>query len=292
MFGKSVLTKLSFSLVLFFAGVLLFVTAPAIATAAETKQNKAKSQMGIITIPETAVYLSADFDADVIDYLQENQKVPMSNKKFESNSGMGAFYRVKTPKGKIGFVSDTDIMSLKKKKKLSEEEHEGDLESLYFKRMVGASLAQVNYTEKFQGKASSAQTTMFGFRATGPDILGDSPPLDLNILVGFKPPSYYDTMSDGRASGFFLLGDVTFLFPLIDWDKALLNFGIGGMWSYTHFKVPVGVQTYSADDLRIGLDLSFGGAARFGSFVARADVKYYIEKTQYSGLMISLQKIY
>ena len=254
-------------------------------------KNQSKNQVGIVISPEAAVYSSADFDSEVIGQLQENQKVPMSNKRFKSKTDFGAFFKVKMPNGKIGYVADNDIQPLRLKKKMDEEMGPADDDSLYFKKMVGGSLATVNFSEKFQGKTSSAQTTMFGFRVSGPDILGDSPPLDLNILVGIKPPSYYDGMSSG-ASGFFLLGDVGLIFPLMDWTKSMLNFGAGLMWTYTHFSVPINGKTYTSDELRLGIDLSFGGAIRFDQLVIRGDVKYFIEKTQYSGLMLSLQKLY
>lgn len=286
MFGK-----LDFNKKLIFAFGLLF-SASALYAQAESG-SKAKNQIGIVISPEAAVYQGPDFDSAVIDSLEENQKVPMSNKKFKSSSDFGSFFKVKTPKGKIGYVGDNDIQPLRLKKKMDEEMGQHDGESIYYKKMLGVSLATVNYAEKFQDKYSKAQTTMLGFRMTGPDVLGDSPPLDVNVWLGFKPPSYYDSISGGKASGFFLLGDVGVVFPVVDWTKSLLNFGLGVMWTYTHFKVPIGGKDYASDELRIGIDLSFGGAIKFGKeWVGRGDIKYFVDKTPYTGLMLSLQRIY
>lgn len=285
MFGKFVFNK--FILI----GCFLFSTF----VFAQVEQKTSKgNQTGVIISHEAAVYARPDFDSVVIGSAQENQKLIMSTRRFKSpNSDFGSFFRVRLPSGKIGYIADNDIQPLKLKKKYDDEmEDKGDGESLFYKKMVGASLMSVKYSEKFQGKTSGAQTTVFGFRLTGPDVLGDSPPLDINILAGIKPPAYYDTMTDGKATGFFLLGDIGLIFPLVDWTKSMLNFGLGMMWTYTSFKVPIGSQTYSSDELRVGIDLSFGGAYRINQFVIRGDVKYFIEKTQYSALMLSLQKIY
>lgn len=285
MFGKSVFNKL---IILTFSLLSLSVFAQD-----QRPEKKSKgSQQGVVISHEAAVYAKPDFDSEVVGSLQENQKVLMSTRRFQSSADFGSFFRVRLPSGKIGYVADNDIQPAKLKKKFDDEMENQEAESLYFKKMVGGSLAQVNYSEMFQGKASKAQTTVFGFRLTGPDVIGDSPPLDINILVGIKPPGYYDTMSSGKATGFFLIGDLGLIFPLMDWTKSMLNFGVGLMWTYTNFKVPVASKTYDSSEFRMGIDLSFGGAYRFGDLVVRGDVKYFIEKTQYTGLVLSLQKIY
>ena len=285
MFGKFVFSNL--------IGIFCLLTTSAFAQEKSADKKAKGSQMGVVISHEAAVYSKPDFDSEVVGGLQENQKVPMSTRRFQSGDQFGSFFRVRLPNGKTGYVADNDIQPAKLKKKMDDEmETNQDGESLYFKKMVGGSLAQVNYSEMFQDKASRAQTTVFGFRLTGPDVIGDSPPIDFNVMVGIKPPGYYDTMSGGKASGFFLLGDIGLIFPLVDWTKSMLNFGVGLMWTYTNFKVPIANKSYDSSEFRMGIDLSFGGAYRINDLVIRGDIKYFIEKTQYTGLMLSLQKIY
>ena len=157
-----------------------------------------------------SVYSKPDFDAAVTDYLAFKTPLSVSRNAIPGEGGLGLFYRVKYG-DKVGYMADTDIrMSQKgsssssdrrdarkgKKKQDSkawdddEDERAKSKKSMYLRRYVGLALADMNYTEKFGGKNYSSQMMMYGLRATGPGILWDGPPIDINIWFTLAAPSY------------------------------------------------------------------------------------------------------
>jgi hypothetical protein len=163
---------------------------------------------------------------------------------------------------------------------------------------VGAAVSRVHFTEKFSGHKLSDQMYMYGLRMTGPGTLFDGPPLDFNLWFSAQNPHYYNVITTGSAHGFLLFGDVQAMFPLVDTDNNIVNYGMGMMWTYTHYNVPVKspaldhTTSFDSQEFRIGADLSLGYGRRIGRSLLRGDVKYYIEKTQYAGLVLSYQMEY
>lgn len=258
-----------------------------------------------IYVDGAAIYEKPDFDSKVQDYLRYQTKVHVSKKAFRGSSGMGLFHRIRYG-NKLGWVPDTDVrISLPEAKKESapekksgskawekEEEEALGKAPLYFTRYLGAAFAIVNFTEKFSGKKYSDDMMMYGMRMTGPGTLFDGPPLDFNFWFSLDKPDYYGKFASGKPTGFLLFGDVMAMLPLIDTTNWLATYGLGVMWTYTRYKVPVKGANFDSQEFRIGFDADLGVARRFGKYLLRVDAKYYYEKTQYLGYIMSFQGEY
>lgn len=276
-----------------------------------------------------AVYEKPDFDSKVIDFLNYGANVQVSKKSFSGVGGMGLFHKVRVKTGKIGFIPDTDIRVTDKvreaerertsNKSKNKERDEDPLQlhpkskafsddeeeargsggaPIYLTRYLGGAVSMVNVTEKFEGRKLADQLMFFGMRMIGPGTLFDGPPLDLNIGFSMDKPSYYNRFSGG-ASGFMLMGDVMAMFPLVNLDDWAVTYGLGVMWNFSKYRVQVKRQGTNNPEntdtleLRIGADVGVGVSRRFmKKFMLRADAKYYYEKTQYMGYMLSFHREY
>lgn len=256
----------------------------------------------LIYVDGAAVYAEPDFDAPVKDYLRYQSKVVVSTKAARGIGGMGLFHQVKYAGNKTGYVTDTDIRVVarerakvtKKEKTISkawekeEQENLGE-QPIYFRKYVGAAVSMVQFSEKFGGKKKSDDILMYGLRLSGPEILLGAP-LDINVWFSDQKPKYYSPQGSwGKPTGWMMLGDIMAQLPMIDINKTFVTYGLGMMWVFTNYKIPDGrTRTYSKE-FRIGLDAGLGVGQRFGKYMLRADVKYYYEKTQYFGGILSFQ---
>ena len=258
----------------------------------------------------SAVYSKPDFDSPVQDYLGYQTVVVVSKKPYMGSGGMGLFHRIKYA-GKTGFIADTDVrVSRKETERLSKDEKRknpskafDEEESfrgkgpVYLTRFVGGALSMVHFTERFSGRKLGSDMLLYGLRMTGPGTLFDGPPLDFNFLFSLQKPGYYSKFA-GSPSGFMLFGDVMAMFPLVNGDKFLLSYGMGLMWVYTRYTVPVReaitgeLANFDSQEFRMGADFSLGAARRFGRYQLRGDIKYYVEKTSYPGYTLSFQMEY
>lgn len=257
-----------------------------------------------------AVYPRPDFDSPVQDYLGFKTPVVVSRKPYAGAGGLGLFHRVRYA-GKMGFVTDTDIRASKREAERSHDEKRKSPSKawaededkklgkapLYLSRHFGLAGAIVQFSEKFSGHRLSDNMPMYGFRLTGPGTLFDGPPLDFNFWFSLQQPRYFSKFASGNSSGFLLFGDVMALLPMVDFRDFIINYGIGLMWTYTHYMIPVKntfgeVGNFDSQEFRMGVDFGLGLGQRFGRYLLRADAKYYIEKTSYPGFVVSFQMEY
>lgn len=259
-----------------------------------------------------AVYAKPDFDSAVQDYLPYQTQANVSRKPYAGTGGLGLFHRI-SYRNKVGYITDTDIRVTKreaekqitdeKKKAPSKAWSKEDEEALgkapiYLTRFVGGALAMVNFTEKYSGRKLSDNMMMYGLRMTGPGVLFDGPPLELNVWFSLQKPKYFNQFASGSPSGFLLFGDLMAMLPLVNLDKTVVNYGLGVMWTYTKYSIPVrnvktgDVGSFDSQEFRMGAALDLGIGQRFGRYLLRGDVKYYIEKTTYPGYVLSFQMEY
>ncbi len=263
-----------------------------------------------VAVDGAAVYAKPDFDSEVLDYLNQGQSVPISHRQFAGTGGLGLFFKTKTPSGKLGYITDTDVEIPKDAKvtappgapprvsetkastpkKREEEEYNDFHRPIYLTRYIGLTGGMVDYSEKFSGNKLSSLMPFVGLRMTGP-LLG-APTIDFNLTMYPSAPKYLTVIGTGTASGFLVLSDIGLLFPVVESGKNLVYYGLGLMWTFSDYKVDVGGANYSSQDLRIGIDFDVGYAYRFSTFALRVDAKYYIEKTMYYGFMLSFQTEY
>jgi hypothetical protein len=256
-----------------------------------------------------AVYQTPNFDSAVQEYLSYQTQVLVSKNAYVGVGGLGLFHKVQA-KGRSGFVADTDIRVTKVARERNEEETSAKANKssskawekeeeealgkapLYFTRYLGAALAMVNFTEKFSGQKLSDDMLMYGLRMSGPGTLFDGPPLDVNVWFSMQKPGYYSRFSNGSPTGFMMFGDVMIQLPFIDAKRTLVTYGLGAMWTYTRYSVPVKNVTFDSQEFRMGAVAGVGLGQKFGKFMLRGDVKYYYEKAQYFGYLGSFQMEY
>lgn len=282
---------------------------------------------GHVDTDGAAVYAHPDFDSPVIDHLSEGAKIPISLKQFLGNSGMGLFHKVRTPRGKLGYMPDTDVVLPKgarvipprnvpsaferkdhaqqdnmnnsqsgdqsdRQRREIERERDDNHKPIYLTRYMGGTLALVDYAEKFSGKKLHAQTPFIGFRMTGPNILFNSPPMDFNIQLSPMAPSYLKNLSGHSGSGFLLMTDLMLNMPLYQTRHSLFYYGLGVLLNFSDYKVQVGAGSYNSQDVRLGMDFSAGYAYRFSRYAVRGDLKFYVEKTFYMSEILTFQMEY
>lgn len=307
-------------------GTSVFVSSSALAQSPKEILKSPDWTKATIITDGGSVYAQPDFDSSVNDYLNHGTKVWILKKPQTGTGGMGIFYKVRY-KSKSGYVTDTDILingkpagrladkrggktSAGNEGKRDTEDHGSDPtqindkawanneedpertgpQTMYFTRDVGGALGLIRFTEKFSGKALSSQVPMAGLRMTGPGVLFDGPPLDVNILFTPQKPGYYSRVTDKSVKGFMFFGDLMAVLPLYDGDKTLVYYGLGIMWTYTNYKVQVKNSSFDSQEFRIGAEAGVGFGARLTKKLTwRIDAKYFIEKTQYYGLLTSLQ---
>jgi hypothetical protein len=288
---------------------------------AQTKPANSWVRAQVIT-DGAAVYSKPDFDSPVQDYLSYQTQVIVSKRPYAGVGGLGLFHRIHYG-NKNGFITDTDIRVVrgkdsekasedkekdkekdkdkerdKKKSKAFEKEDDEGKPPLYLTRYLGGTFALVKFTEKFEGHRLSDNMGMYGMRMMGPGTLFDGPPLDFNLWFSLKKPGYLSQFATGTPTGFMLFGDVMAMLPLVDLDKTLVSYGVGLMWVYTRYSIPVKnatnqqVGTFDSQEVRIGVDFDLGFGYKFGRWMARADAKYYIEKTTYPGYMLTVMTEY
>ena len=226
----------------------------------------------------------------------------MTKNTYKGPGGLGLFNRVYVKKGVVGYVVDTEVIPQFKKSEVTQKikknpvfteaikKPEERLKPIYFSRYFGGNLGRINFTEVISGKNLSSDTMMFGLKFSGPGFLMDEVPLDVDLLFSLAPPDYYDQqVATAPTSGFFAHSSAALRMPLMEWPNTLVFYTLGGMLTYTKFNVVINGQKFDSQEMRIGLTLGGGLAFRVSKkMVLQADIKYYIETTQYLGYLGSL----
>lgn len=274
-----------------------------VAKPAPKKGSGLPPQGAVIGVEGATVYQSPDFDSKVIVALPPGLKVSSSHRTFPGKGGLGLFYRVSYEKGRTGYVADTELIPEFKRKGKRPEKNPvfDDVESLreralsgqepiYMSRYMGVVGGMWNFTEKFKGRRVTSQDMLYGLRFSGPGVLSEVLPIDLNILFAPKPPSYYGLLSRSAPSGFYVNTELSFLIPFAEENHYMLYGGLGVSTVYTKFRLEVEPGVFvDAQEVRVGGVGTLGLALRFGKWALRGDMRYYYEATSYLGFWGSLQ---
>ncbi len=283
-------------LLLFFC-VQLLVIDPA--SAKKSKQ----SQKGIVKVDGAAIYKKPDFDSAILDYLDKGLKVVLTRKTYKGKDGLGVFYKIRLGKKRYGYIVDTEVkpslklnvFKFKENKSFSKNNSkpEGARKApIYFTKFIGGGINYVNFTEEYASVILSDFSTMFSLKMTGPGVLFDGPPIDLEINLSFQPPAYYSDLI-GPTSGFYSLSSLSFVAPLHESSSSLLFYSLGIMGVYESFSVELVPGTpLEVEELRLGAVLGMGYAFYVGDFLLKFDAKYYYEQEKYIAGGVFLQKSY
>ncbi|MAF92613.1 MAG: SH3 domain-containing protein [Bdellovibrionota bacterium] len=287
MFGKSVLLKI----------ILLFLLSTPIFAA----------QRAEVIIDGAMVYKKGDFGAPVLGYLRKGKLVKISNKNY------GPFYKVKLRQGVIGYISDIDIRivsgpggrkarTAKGRGSRSKSKTRRPRKDARVKTYWGASLAMVNYTDRFKltlGDDStettfSSQTLFLMANRTAPfSFLDGVVNLDINLGISTSTPSIYTDISS-QSSGFVLLADASLMMPLhfLRARNFFTYFGAGLMFSHSIIDLYIDDTKLPIGKTRVGASITAGGAYTLGKFLLKFEPKYYFEEERYLGFHFGLQRAF
>jgi hypothetical protein len=262
-----------------------------------------KTQIALIQADGATVYSEPNFDSQMIGHLKSGQKVRASQKSYSGVAGFGSFYKIFFKKGRIGYIADNELIpeyTRVGKRQIKQKNPEYDdfqaekneRDPIFFTRYFGLAVGIADFSEKFGGQTFRAGTLLYGLKLTGPNILFDGPPLDINILFHIGAPSYYSSFTNGTAKGFMSIADFHIIFPVFETRNNLIHVGAGPLFIYTNFQMTFLESSFDSEELRFGASIAATYSRRFGRFVARAEAKYYFEKTQYFGYFGSFQMEY
>ena len=281
---------------------LFFVVS--VASAVTTKPSKGISaQSATVGLDGATVYEAADFDSKVLIQLQPGYKVVISRKTITGRTGLGSFYRIKYEKNKFGFVADTEMipeyqLGAKKKNPVFDKVEDlreraiTGLKQISETRYLGASLARMDYHERYQGRGLNSEMQMYGLRFTGPGVFFDGPPLDFNLSFSPQAPDHYQKLTGTPASGLIIMIDTLFLINFYEWQNAVVHVGLGPLVNYTKFRIKEGFNYIDSQHFRIGAVGEIGAAYRHKKIVGQVDIKYFYENSSYLSYLFSLQHEY
>ena len=290
--------------------ISLFLSIGQIADAKTRKKRRSKkSQVGIVAVEGVIVYKKADFDATIVDYLTKGKKYRISRRTYEGAGGLGVFYKVRVRKKVFGYIADNEIIPKNKAGAVGAapksdksapnpvfdqviDINEG-VEPMYYRKYWGINVNYTAITEKFEGKTLNSFEPQLGFKMTGPGVLFDGPPVDLEINIGFQPPSYYLDKFASEASGYYSIGSLMLVNPLSDSKLGMMYYGFGLHYNFTAFKIKLkndSAETlYDSQKLTAGVVFSLGYAFNLGNHALRLETKYHYDDQQYLGLGLSYQ---
>lgn len=273
---------------------------------------------------DAEVFSQPDYKSRVVEKLSSGSLVYLKNEKVVGLGGLGVFYKVKTLKGKIGFVVDADlavnedgsIKSVKAPPKIvappvqaaprppppaepSEPPPPSEPQQPAQARpraapvkpdSWGLTAGAANYTADFEGKNYSATQLFFGARWSGNwrGLAGFRP--DAGALISPNAPKFLSAAgASGETKGFILLTDFSLLYPFVESDDFSLSAGGGPLVGYSSFSTKYNGQDKKSSVFKIGGVADVGAAINFDSGRVRLDVRYFLEKSGYLGGFLTVQ---
>lgn len=264
-------------------------------------------------VTEGAIFYSAPhFDSEVLSYLKKGTPVLVSNQR----RGL-AFFRVRLPNKKIGFVVDIDINFPGKKPPegviessqtfsdpfLDSSEFEKSMESSQieehkfietdWEKRFGLRASSVAYKEKTMGREWRSDLSGFGFYLRGPELWNLAAYLDVGSTFSFQAPVYYE-----RVLGFPAQGAMNWTYVSFSTTSALtprfhLIYGFGPFLRLSYWDIEAQVlsqkQSYSALDIKFGALVSWGLVYRLQKLGFRFDFQYFWEASSYPQLSMGLE---
>lgn len=277
------------------------------AFANERKKRTTPAQWGVVGIDGATVYQSPDFDSKVLIRLESGFKAVISQKALPGHEGVGLFYRIKFAERRFGYVVDIEMIpqfQIDKKKETVEknptyeqvenlrERVESGQAPISESRYLGLGISRLNFQDKFQGKSHRSDLMLYGLRWSGPGILFDGPPLDVNIAFTPSSPSYFKSATGSSASGMMVLLDMLFRVAFLERRQFATEGGLGLAVNHSRYTVKQAQADLVEQKTRVGLVADLGAAVRHKKLIARLSAKYYYTGHLYPALLFSLQYEY
>lgn len=287
-----------------FSVLLLFTLGPEVLNAQTAKQSAYRGK--IVSRAENEndgeavqIYEKANFDSRVVGIAVLGQTYDISKNIFNH-----AFYKIRLRPGLVGYIAESDIEPLfknenrptKNSKKPKRKSNSKRNKTFEYTRFGGLSYALIDFTEDTMGGKARQNLGFIGAKISGPNVLLDGLlPIDVNLMFYSGAPSYYEKATGHGASGFIFLGDILFQTYWPQGPRALTYFGFGPLFKYSKFDVEMRdsvttkTQTYSLEDISLGVAFDLGVGFRLGSLALRVDYQYFWEKQMYGGFTGAIQ---
>lgn len=264
----------------------------------------------MVVITDSAmVFEKPDMDSDTLAYLNVGQAVRVSKKIYGLDP---RFYKISLPDGKFGYVATIDVGPVKSEKEASrsssapkpadlkreERMARARLKSemakpMMFNTWFGAALGRMTFKEKIPGVKAEEDLLVYGLKVTGPDVLLQGPIMDVNVMLHYGAPSYYESLSRVKPSGFIFSTDALLIVPFGMGQDTGLYFGLGPWARYSSFKYVNQTGALQAPSkFGIGAAFALGGAYRIGAFSLRLEGKRIWESSTQTVLQLGLQTLY
>lgn len=277
-------------------------------------------QKAKIISPEVDVYISADFDSDVLGSVKSGETYFISDKVF------GPFFKIKLKNGKIGFIPDTEVyiegkglavpgaanseddpflqsmdsennnsnkVNNKSKKpnellnqpKAQQKEQQTDAENdsedeTTETSFSGLTLQLINFHEETMGAIQVDDLLAIGYKS-----LSD---ISWEIMASFKVPKYYSQNLDAKINGFNLWSDLGISNEVPFNRRVSARYGGGLFLHLQALKIESEIKNYDLHEISFGALLEGALLFKFKNFNLDASIKYFFDKKSYGGLGISL----
>ncbi len=257
------------------------------------------AQKAKVASPEVEIYSGADFDSEIIDVAKKGQTYMISDKP------IGAFYKIKTKSGKIGYIPDYeveipgkgrtppkdfedvmmgDLVDETKKEKQSKAqkkiEEEEDQEEEFEKNYHGLTLQVINFHENTLGGVQVDDLTAIGYKS-----ISD---LSWEVIVAFKTPKYYTEKLNASVNGFNLWTDFGISNRVELTPRTLLRYGGAFFAHASQMKVKTATKNYDMQDISVGVIIEGGYLFKVYGSAVDLSLKYFFDRNSYGGLGVSL----
>ncbi len=275
-------------------------------SAAPAAKAKANGVGAKVRTDGAMVYAKPDFDSDVLTTLKEGDKVRVSSGTIGEKAN---FHKVRA--GTIlGWIAEIDVQIDDAPKKREQRRGAGkrdgkkaktaekkpkkpfldDSVPMFFQKYVGPVVGVSDFNESISGVDAHESLLFYGLKITGPDILFNGPVLDVNVLLHYGVPSYYNSLSTTKPSGFIFTTDVLLLYPFFNRDKSIVALGLGPLLKFTSFNVTSGGDLKSLTEFDAGVSLALSGAMKFNKIAVRLEAKYMLEKQSEKLVQLAIQQ--
>lgn len=275
--------KINVILVLKFVCILGFLLSPDLLWAVQ----KAK-----IISPEVEIYGAPDFDSEVIFSVNEGETYSISDKT------IGPFYRIKLKNGKIGYIvdyeldiegkgrfkeKDLDMLlyedAMKVKSDDDSNQDKVEEEAVFGSSYAGPTLQVINFHENALGADQVDDLLAVGYKAVGDTAW--------SVLGSVKVPKYYAEKTGGTAKGAKFWADVGFSNNVADIGSSSIRFSGTVFTQISLIQLETSTRKYDLYDVTLGVALEAGWLIKIKKSAIDVAVKYYFDKTNYTGFGLS-----
>ena len=287
-------------------GILLwprmgYTQAPSAKPNSEKSARSSSGQSAIIKTDGAQVYSDPSFDSNSIESLSQGERVLISTQVY---GGYFRFYKVRSPSGKMGYISVLDVGSESKhaspkpidvarpkpKDKKNSVKKSERVKPIHETRYLGLNVARLDFREEgLQGIDARETLMFFGVKLSGPNWISDFFPINANIYFHYGAPSYYDSLSTTKPRGYILMVDCNMQAPFIAGDDFLGYLAFGPLLSHTQFNVTQLGRERSLTEVNLGGSFNIGISYRIQNWAAALEYKYLMEKSTHRGFLLAIQ---